>query len=162
MTLRTSEAPAATEQWNGTNLAGDIVEAGIKKHRPEFQGDLRWWYRYSLDKKMSQAECATDLGLDGSTYSRVMRGEYRNDSGQGLPPPAKMLSRIRVLRSQLRALTSEESKNRVMTQTGKEIHQVCRKVWNSKQIAFIFGNSHIGKTENLLWFRDENNHGATI
>ncbi len=163
MTLVTSpEQPAATEQWTGTNLAGDIVETGIKKHKPEFQGDLRWWYRYSLDKKMSQAECATDLGVDGGTYSRVMRGEYKNEGGQFLPPPAKMLSRIRVLRNQLRALTAEESKNRVMTQTGKEIHQVCRKAWNDHQIGFIFGNSHIGKTENLLWFRDDNNHGATI
>lgn len=154
--------PAATEQWQGTNLAGDVVELGIKKHRPEFHGDLRWWYRYSLDKKMSQAECATDLGVDGGTYSRVMRGEYKNEAGQLLPPPAKMLSRIRVLRNQLRALTAEESKSRVMTQTSKEIHQVCRKAWIDRQIAFIFGNSHIGKTENLLWFRDENNHGATI
>ena len=164
MTLVTTppNPPAATEQWTGTNLAGDIVEAGIRKHLAQFHGDLRWWYRYSLDKRMSQAECATDLGIDGGTYSRVMRGEYKNESQQLLPPPAKMLSRIRVLRSNLRAQTAEESKGRVMTQTGKEIHQVCRKAWADRQIAFIFGNSHIGKTENLLWFRDENNHGATL
>lgn len=154
--------PAATEQWQGTNLAGDVVEAGIKKHRPEFQGDLRFWWRYSLEKKMSQAECASEFGVDGSTYSRVMRGEYKNEAGQLLPPPAKMLSRIRVLRTQLRIATEEQGKSRVMTLTTKEIHQVCRKAWNDKQIAFIFGNSHIGKSENLLWFRDENNHGATI
>lgn len=156
------QKPAATEQWTGTNLAGDVVEAGIKKHQPQYHGDLRWWYRFSGDKKMTQAECATDLGVDGGTYSRVMRGEYKNEAGQLLPPPAKMLSRIRVLRKQLRDEVEEASKHRVMTQTGKEIHQVCRKAWNDRQIAFIFGNSHIGKTENLLWFRDDNNHGATI
>jgi len=162
MTLVTTEAPATTEQWTGTNLAGDVVEQGIKKHRPEFHGDLRWWYRYSLDKKMTQAECATDLGVDGGTYSRVMRGEYKTEGGGLLPPPAKMLSRIRVLRAQLRIATEEQSKNRVMTQTVKEINLVCRKAWADHQIAFVFGNSHIGKTEALIWFRDENNHGATI
>lgn len=157
-----TEAPAATEQWQGTNLAGDVVEAGIKKNRTEFQGDLRFWWRYSLEKKMSQTECAKEFGLDGSTYSRVMRGEYKNEAGQLLPPPAKMLSRIRVLRNQLRIATEEQGKNRVLTLTGQEIRLVCRKAWNDKQVAFIFGNSHVGKTENLLWFRDENNHGATI
>jgi DNA transposition AAA+ family ATPase len=162
MNTTAENKPAATEQWQGTNLAGDVVEAGIKKHRPEFQGDLRFWWRYSLEKRMSQAECAAEFGVDGSTYSRVMRGEYKNEAGQLLPPPAKMLSRIRVLRTQLRIATEEQGKSRVMTLTTREIHQVCRKAWNDKQIAFIFGNSHIGKSENLLWFRDENNHGATI
>ncbi|MBX3736714.1 MAG: ATP-binding protein [Candidatus Didemnitutus sp.] len=162
MSTTTDTQPAATEQWSGTNLAGDIVEIGIKKHKPEFQGDLRWWFRYSLEKKMSQAECAAELGVDGSTYSRVMRGEYKNENNGYLPPPAKMLSRIRVLRNQLRIVTEEQRKSRVVTLTTKEIHQVCRKAWDDKQIAFIFGNSHVGKTENLLWFRDENNHGATI
>ena len=157
-----TQVPATTEMWTGTNLAGDVVETGIKKHRPEFQGDLRWWYRYSLDKKMSQAECATDLGVDGSTYSRVMRGEYKNENGGVLPPPAKMLSRIRNLRAQLRIATSEAIKRRVMTTTVKEIHQVCRKTWADNQVAFVFGPSHVGKTEGLVWFRDENNHGATL
>lgn len=161
-TEETSTNAAAPQQWNGTNLAGDIVEQGIKKHRAEFQGDLRWWFRYSLDKKMSQSECAEFLGIDGSTYSRVMRGEYKGEGNVLLPPPIKMLSRIRTLRQQLRIATAEESKRRVMTQTVKEIHTVCRKAWDDKQIAFVFGASHIGKTEAAVWFRDENNHGATI
>lgn len=161
-TAETLTKPAATEQWNGTNLAGDIVEIGIKKHKPEFQGDLRWWWRYSAEKNMSQAECAAELGVDGSTYSRVMRGEYKNENGGYLPPPAKMLSRIRVLRQQLRIVTEEQRKSRVETPSVKEIHLVCRKAWDDKQIAFVFGNSHVGKTEALLWFRDDNNHGATI
>lgn len=157
-----TQSPAVSETWSGTNLAGDVVEAGIKKHRAEFQGDLRWFFRYSLDKKMSQAEAAEFLGIDGSTYSRVMRGEYKNEAQQLLPPPVKMLSRIRTMRQQMRIATTEESKRRVMTTTVREIHSVCRKAWDDRQIAFVFGASHIGKTEAAVWFRDENNHGATI
>lgn len=154
--------PAIGEQWDGTNLAGDVVEAGIHKNSPEYHDDLRWWFRYSIEKQKSQADCARDLGVDGGTYSKVFRGEYKNAAGLVLPPPAKMLSRIRVVRAQEKENAEKRSKGRVMTPTVAEIHGVCIKAWNDGQIAFIFGESHIGKTEALLWFRDENNHGATI
>jgi len=156
-TAETALLPAIAEPWSGTNLAGDIVENGIKKHSPEFQGDLAGWYRYSLDKKMSQAECATNLGVDGGTYSRVMRGEYKNEGGQFLPPPRRCSPGSASLRTQLRALTAEESKYRVMTQTGKEIHQSAARHGTTCRSPSFSGNSHIGKTENLLWFRDDNN-----
>ncbi len=157
-----NQQPADTSEWNGTNLAGDIVEAGIRKHKPEYHEDLRWWYRYSGEKDMSQAEAARVLGVDGGTYSKVFRGEYRNAEGLLLPPPAKMLSRIRVVRTQERENAEGRNKGRVMTPTVAEIHAVCRKAWTDQSIAFVFGESHIGKTEALVWFRDENNHGATI
>ena len=158
----TAEPPADKAEWNGTNLAGDVVAAGIRKHRPEFHEDLFWWYRFSGEKGMSQAESARTLGVDGGTYSRVLRGEYRDAKGLLLNPPAKMLSRIRVLRDQERKNAETRNQGRVMTDTVAEIHAVCRKAWSDRSIAFVFGESHIGKTEALTWFRDENNHGATI
>jgi DNA transposition AAA+ family ATPase len=157
-----NNTPAAAEQWSGTNLAGDIVERGIQKNHPDVREDLRWWYRYSLDRKMSQADAAGQLGVDGSTYSRVLRGEYKNGHAQVLMPPVKMLSRIRVIRAQEHENALKRNLGRIMTQTVKEIHQVCRKAWQDRIIAFVFGESHIGKTEALQWFRDENNHGATL
>jgi DNA transposition AAA+ family ATPase len=166
MTATTStpatNAPADSSEWNGTNLAGDIVEAGIRKHKSEFHDDLRWWFRYSGEKDMSQADAARTLGIDAGTYSKVFRGEYRNAEGLMLPPPAKMLSRLRVVRQQERENAEGRNKGRVMTPTVAEIHAVCKKVWSDGTIGFVFGESHIGKTEALTWFRDENNHGATI
>jgi DNA transposition AAA+ family ATPase len=166
MTATTStpatNAPADSSEWNGTNLAGDIVEAGIRKHKSEFHDDLRWWFRYSGEKDMSQADAARTLGIDAGTYSKVFRGEYRNAEGLMLPPPAKMLSRLRVVRQQERENAEGRNKGRVMTPTVAEIHAVCKKVWSDGTIGFVFGESHIGKTESLTWFRDENNHGATI
>lgn len=154
--------PADGPDWDGTNLAGDVVEAGIRKHNPEYHEDLRWWFRYSGEKNMSQADSARTLGVDGGTYSKVFRGEYRNAAQQLLPPPAKMLSRIRVVRQQERENAEGRNKGRVMTPTVAEIHAVCKKAWTDQSIAFVFGESHIGKTEALVWFRDDNNHGATI
>lgn len=157
-----NEQPAAQEDWSGTNLAGDIVEAGIRKNAPDFHEDLRWWWRYSNDQGISQAEAARQLGVDQGTYSKVYRGEYKGAHGILLKPPAKMMSRIRVMRDQEREAVHQRGAERVMTPTVAEIHGVCVKAWNDNQIAFIFGNSHVGKTEGALWFRDENNHGATI
>ncbi len=156
-------ADAAVSQWEGTNLAGDVVEQGISKNRPEYQDDLRWWFRYAhVEKNMSQSMAAGMLGVDGGTYSKVFRGTYNAPQGGILPPPAKMLSRIRVMRAQEKEKADARNQGRVMTPTVEEIHWVCRKAWNDGQIAFIFGESHIGKSEAVLWFRDDNNHGATI
>lgn len=152
-----------SDEWSGTNLAGDVVELGIQKNREEFRDDLRWFFRYAqIEKKMSQSEAAQTVGIDGGTYSKVYRGEYKAAGGIILPPPVKMLSRIRVLRQQERDNTAELNKGRVKTPTVQDIWNVCHKAWRDRQIAIIFGESHIGKTEALTWFRDENNHGATL
>jgi DNA transposition AAA+ family ATPase len=148
---------------SGDNLTGDLVEIGIKKNSEEFHDDLRWWFRYAhVAKTWSQADAATQLGIDSGTYSKVMRGEYKNGQGLLLPPPAKMLSRIRILAQQERDITARLNVGRVMTPTVSDIHNICRLAWDTRQIGMVFGNSHIGKTEGLKWFRDENNHGATI
>lgn len=154
---------APAEEWDGMNIAGDIAEIGIRKNNPEYQDDLRWWFRYAhVEKKMSQAEGARTVGVDGGTYSKVFRGTYVGANNILLPPPAKMLSRIRVTRQQERDNAIELNKGRITTPTVQDIWNVCHKAWRDRQIAMIFGESHIGKTEALTWFRDENNHGATL
>ncbi len=143
-------------------LDGNAVEDGIKKNPADVQDDLRWWWRYSIEKKMSLSEAATELGVDASVISRVFRGAYKGSNGLVLMPPTKMLARIRVLRKQLYAQAKEAGRSRVMTPTVAEIHMVCRMAWKLHQMAFIFGLPHVGKTEALKWFRDENNHGRTL
>ncbi|MBL9187899.1 MAG: ATP-binding protein [Opitutaceae bacterium] len=158
-------AEAGADEWDGTNLAGDIVERGIQKNRPEVQDALRWWFRWAhVERKpaFSQAEAARELGCDSSTYSKVFRGEYKNQQGLVLAPPAMMLSRIKVLRQQEADNLANVNRGRVKTPTVDEIWMVLRKAWNDRNIAFIFGESRLGKTEAGLWFRDENNHGATL
>ncbi|MFA5263965.1 MAG: AAA family ATPase [Opitutaceae bacterium] len=146
------------EAQDWTNLGGDQIEAGIRKYPAEFQDDLRWYVRFSLvERNMSFSALAQELDVDTSTVSRALRGVY-----PGLKPPAKMMSRIRVMRQQEAERARKRGQGRIMTPSAKQIWTVCRKAWNDKLIAMIFGVSHIGKTEALKWFRDENNHGATI
>lgn len=149
---------------SGDNLTGDVVAAGIARNLPDYHEDLKWFWGYSTapERNYSQSESARRLGIDPATFSKIFRGKYVNAAGQVLAPPAIMLSRIRVLRDQEREAVMKRGAGRVSTPTKCEIWSVCQKAWNDGQIAFIFGESHIGKTESVVWFRDENNHGATL
>jgi DNA transposition AAA+ family ATPase len=141
------------------NITADQVAVGIKKNKPEYQVDLQYAYRYALDSGWSMKETAERYGVDASTLSRVLRGEYKNANEQVLPPPAKLLSRVRLIRDANRKTAGG---GRVMTPTVRDIHTLCHKVWQQKLMGFLFGPSHIGKTEGLLWFKDLHNHGTTI
>ena len=154
-----SLAPAITEP---AQLDGSVVEDGIKKNHPDVQDDLRWWWRYSIEKKFSLSEAAGELGVDASVISRVFRGAYKNGKGLVIHPPTIMVARIRTTRKQLYAQAKEAGRSRVMTPTVAGIHRVCRMAWKRHQIAFVFGLPHLGKSEALKWFRDENNHGRTL
>lgn len=153
-----------TDSPSGDNLTGDIVLAGIARNLPDYHEDLRWFWGYSTapERAYSQSESARRLGVDPATFSKIYRGKYQNAAGLALAPPAMMLSRIRVLREQEREAVLKRGAGRVSTPTKGEIWSVCQKAWNDGQIGFVFGESHIGKTEALVWFRDENNHGATL
>ncbi|MEM0967645.1 MAG: ATP-binding protein [Verrucomicrobiota bacterium] len=144
-------------------LQGDRLQVGLLKNKPEFREDLRWYARRAGALKMSQKQMGDELGISASNISKVFSGQYIDTRNSlVLAPPAKMLSRIRVLRDQEAEAVASRNQGRVMTPTVEEVHRVCRKVWKQKQIGIIYGESHIGKTEALEWFRDENNHGATL
>ena len=144
-------------------LQGDRLQVGLLKNRSEYRDDLRWYARRSAEKRMTQKQMGDELGISASNVSKVFSGQYTDPkNGLVLAPPAKMLSRIRVLREQEAEQNAARNQGRVMTPTVEEVHRVCRKVWRQKQIGILYGESHIGKTEALQWFRDENNHGATL
>lgn len=154
--------PPDTVKQDWVNLGGDQIEAGIRKAKPEFQDHLRWYARFSLvTRQMSFSDMGRELNVDGSTVSRVYSGKYIVN-GIPLPPPAKMMSRIRILRQQELERSRRKSAGFIETPTATDIFNICRKAWNDRLIAMIFGMSHIGKTAALKRFRDENNHGATL
>ncbi len=112
------------------NLGGDQIERGIRRYTEDIQTDLRWYARYSLvARKLSFSDMGSELGVDATTVSRVLRGQYKVD-GHLCKPPAKMLSRIRLMR-QAEAERTRERQGRVMTPTVQEIWRVCRKSWST-------------------------------
>jgi DNA transposition AAA+ family ATPase len=156
-----SEVGDATEAHDYASTDSARIERAIRKYGDEFQADLGWYARYSFDvRKLSTADLCEELGMDENTATSVMLGTY-TVNGKLCKPPAKMMSRIRQIRL-AETNRPHSQQGRIMTPTVAEIWQVCRKVWSDKLLGMIFGDSQLGKTEALKWFRDENNNGATI
>jgi len=156
---KTPISHASTGTWN---LPGDQFSAAVKQYEDKTADLLRWFYQWAQNTGLSMAEAADRVGVDNSTLSRVLRAEYRNPQKQLLNPPPKMLSRMRVIREAERERVMAGNKGRVITPTVDKIHTVCRKVWSQRTLGYIFGEPHIGKSEALKWFRDENNHGLCV
>jgi DNA transposition AAA+ family ATPase len=146
----------------GWNIPGDVVAAGIAKYDPKYHDDLHFGYEHARAQGWSMREAADNYFIDTSTLSRVYRGEYKSPgTSLMLPPPAALLSVIRETRENLREAVHTK-KVRVMTPTVKNIWDLCHMAWQDRAIGFLYGFSHLGKTEALEWFRDENNHGKTV
>jgi hypothetical protein len=171
-TNKINDPDTSTELWHGTNLAGDIVAAGIRKNKEEYHDDLRWGYQYALSKQWSQTDMAREWGVSTTVVSRVFSGKYCNAEGLILQPPAIMLSRIREQRKLQIELTQRRT-DRVKTITVEKIWKFAHKIsgrsatgktvtGQKRLMGFLYGESHLGKTEALQWYREEFNHGRTI
>lgn len=153
-------------------LSGDIVERGISKQPPEIAESLRWMFRYITEHRLSQTDAARLLNVDSSCVSRVFRGTYTGMNNQILPPPEKMLVAIEELRKAERQ-KQRNRRDRVLTPTVQRIWQLCNKSagrnkngeiieGEKRLIGFIFGNSHIGKTAAIKWYKDSFNPSNTL
>ncbi len=170
--IETQLADAKQPDCTHWNIPGDMAETGISKQPPETAEKLRWIFRYITENRLTQADLARLLNIDGSVISRVFRGTYTDQNNRILPPPAKMLSGIDALRkSELEK--ARNRKDRVMTPTVSKIWALCHKVagrdrngeaveGEKRLMGFVFGDSHIGKTSAVKWYRDEFNHGSTL
>ena len=155
--------PALREEWSGWNIAGDQVAAGSRRYQRADDGELvQWYFHFAQAQGWSMAEAASRAGVDTSTLSRVLRGEYRNDKRQVLPPPAKMLSRLRMMRDDEAESRTVRNRTRIDTPTRRLIWQVCEKVRRQRSMGMVFGDSHIGKTYAVRWYEQDHNHGITV
>lgn len=145
-------------------IPGDVLQTGINKQpNLEHRELLQWLYFYMAEQNWSITQAANNVGVSGTTLSRLFNGKYCDPkNGITLPPPATMLAAIRRMRESDKVDTLKKSAGRIKTPTVNKIWAICRKAWEQRKIAFVFGEPQIGKTEALQWFRDENNHGNTI
>lgn len=145
------------------SIPGDALQAGInRQNNMEHRELLQWFYYYMAEKDWSMAQAAGEVGVSTTTLSRLFNGKYCGENGIILPPPASMLAAIRRMRELDKVDSMKKSAGRIKTPTVGRIWTICRKAWEQRKIAFVFGEPQIGKTEALKWFRDENNHGNTI
>jgi len=104
---------------------------------------------------LTTRELGALIRVSGVTISQVFNGKY----GAKLDAVVKEIDSFFALedsRSEGRKLPFIE------TDLTKRIWQVCNAAREFQKFAFIFGDSHIGKSTSLESFRDAHNHGSTI
>lgn len=125
------------------------------EHLPEDQKlAIRWLHAFYYDSGQSLAEIGTLIGYDGGNVSKIFAGKYEGDL-------AGVVTAIR----RFRKLTEERaSVNRApYIETGlyREIEDVCQLALTYQKIAFIYGESQVGKTAALQHYARTHNHGET-
>ncbi len=154
-----SDVPANAS--GGWNIPGDLVAAGIEKCPADCREDLRFAYEYAHTQGWTMREAAEKFTVDVSVLSRLLNGKYVNQHKQNLPPPTAMLSIVRQIRAELAEIAHKKT-TRIPTPTVQDGHLLCDKLRRDHTIGWLYGPSHLGKTELALWYRDEHNHGQTV
>jgi DNA transposition AAA+ family ATPase len=161
-------APAESQTESQPNLSGGwnldpvLIAAGIEKCPAEHREDLRFAYEYARSQQWTFQETADKYQVDKSTLSRLLNGKYVNPANNSpLKPPVVLLSIVRQIRAELEEATQKKNV-RILTPTVQELFTMFDKVREDHTIGYVYGESHLGKTEAGKWYRDDHNHGQTI
>jgi len=141
--------PRAT--WS---FGGDHVMQATAKMKAAHRDAVRWFFFHCLEQEMTMDEAAKAIHYDRTTIYRVCRGEYKADLG-------KVIEAILSWKKICEQREGIVEGSFVETATAKKIWKVCDAAVAYKSIAFIFGDSQIGKTWALEEYARRHNHGQT-
>lgn len=143
---------------SSVNLSGDHVKktiAGLTeagKITPE-QGELIFWlFAYVKGRDLSFKQAADQLKVDGSTVSRVLHGTY----GNGGAKYDNICNKIENFKKLTEERAAAQKDIYVQTQVADIAHDVCYSATVTNSIAFLFGDTQIGKTTALRRYAEAN------
>lgn len=115
---------------------------------------IRALHAYYYDTGKSVAEIGALIGYDGGNVSKIFSGTYTGN----LDAVVHAISRF------LRLSEERSSVNKapyIKTALYHEIEEVCQAALVYQKLAFIYGESQVGKTEALLQYTSEHKHETT-
>jgi DNA transposition AAA+ family ATPase len=152
---------SAPRKWG---VAADVV-AKATEGLPERERDLiRWLDAYGRDSKRGMRDIATQLTKDnGEPYSydqmyAVLTGR-RAVAGNNLEPYCAAIERFKRMVCETDARLSTAFVETSLTQ---HLHRIFRRAFEAHRLAFVFGESQIGKTAAAAEYARRHNHGETI
>lgn len=154
-----NQQPEVRETSN-INISGDTVKQALAEllRRKEITADqetLLWWfYCHCRTEGFDLKDAAKQIGKDSTTLYRVWTGKY----GANLDNVCQDVARYRKL-SEQRA--SRVKLDFVETSVWQIVNQVCNAALVDQSIAFLWGDSQIGKSAAVEEFARRNNHGQT-
>ena len=116
---------------------------------------VRWLHSHYYDSGISLAETGRLIGYDGGTISKIFHAKYEGD----LAAVVKAITRYRKL------VEERASVNRapyIETRLYRDIQECCQAALTYQKMAFIYGESQVGKTAALKHYAAKHNHGETI
>lgn len=145
-------------------IPGDVVNKATSALDDESRSALRWLHSYAGDRNFSLEEVASLLKQDsGKPYSKdsvyqALTGR-RAESGASLTPFVAAIQRLRKIEE---ARWGANRAPFIETTLTQRIWKICETALNFQRIAFIYGDSQIGKTTALEEYQRTHNHGETI
>lgn len=71
-------------------IPGDVMQAGInKQNNLEHRELLQWLYFYMAEQNWSITQAATEVGVSGTTLSRLFNGKYCDPKNGGSDSAAR-------------------------------------------------------------------------
>lgn len=147
--------------FDGINISAEYITEKTA-HLPEEQRDLvRWLFSYARENQMTWDEVSKLSTLSKNVLYKVWHDKYRDPEGNriGLDNLCVTLARCKAL-AQERA--AQHRRFFVLTGTATKIHKICDEARVMQTIAFIIGESQVGKTYALEEYAHLNNSGRTI
>jgi DNA transposition AAA+ family ATPase len=147
---------------NHLNIGADTVRSTLRDQvaagtMTEEQSEVIWWvFNFAKSQKMDLKTIATELGYaDPTTPYRVFLGKY----GASVEPFCEKARKLKVLADERASYIQGFF---VETSTAKKVFTICDAARISQTVAFVFGDSQLGKTTALQEYTRRNNHGATL
>ena len=151
----------AANNKQGINVAGDTMTRSTADY-PEAQRNLvRWLFGYTKDQEWTWKQVQEASKISQTVLYRIWTGKYTNpESGEliGLEKVCVKIERFRKLaekRDLIKRLPFIE------TSVWTRVSKICDEALVGQTIAFIYGESQIGKTAALREYARRNNHGQT-
>lgn len=143
-------------------IPGDVVYAATANLPEAEKGAIRWFHKYAKDNDLTNGEAGLLIKYSDSAISTLFRGKYTADIKE-------IVGKIVAFRdSELKKVELAEARAAVKkvpfvkTALTKKIWDLCRATRIFQRISYIFSDSQIGKSENLLQYQMAHNHGNTI
>jgi DNA transposition AAA+ family ATPase len=160
--LKTQDSPvpsnlgfAATQGNANLRIPGDVVNRATADLADNQRSAIRRYHAYYIEQGLSLTDAAELLYLSPATLGLVFRGKYE----------AKLDNVVAVI-ERFFELEDRRSQGRklqfIETKLTKRVCEYCDTILQFQRIGFIFGDSQVGKTINLLAYARTHNHGSTI
>jgi DNA transposition AAA+ family ATPase len=136
-------------------LPGDVVNKATAELPEEQRSLIRWLHAYACDRNLSMSDLAAKVRYDNSTLSRVFRGVYSGNYSD----VCAAISRFKDLEEKRSTIRRAPF---VTTSLSRRIFKILEAALTFQKVAFIYGESQIGKTTTLEEYQRMHNHGETI